>query len=216
MSKIRALIRFVSLAASLFGCLIVYSAEVRKFEDLLGVRGIAAIQIGRVEPGMPAEAAGLRTTDIIVTFNGEGMRAFTHYRSFLEAMRQAAFRGGATLNILRYDSRSNQYVERQISLHLDTEPIDGDRLYLGLAVEPVYYVTGITDGSAAQRLGLTPGDFIGEVNGQDFNSPGDLDRIVSMAADSAGRQISLWVARWRPIENGKVRAENTRRLTGAL
>jgi S1-C subfamily serine protease len=144
------------------------------------------------------------------------MRAFTNYRSFLESMRQAAFHGGATLEIQRYDSNVSRFVQRQIELHLATEPADAQQIYLGIRATATFFIIDVPAGSVAERLGLSSGEFIEEVNGQDFASAGDLDRLAAAIEGSTDRQISLWVTRWSAIENGKVGGNRTRVIQGTL
>jgi S1-C subfamily serine protease len=185
-------------------------------EDVLGLRGVTAILVGGVDPGLPAERAGLRTSDLILRFNGKDMRAFMHYRSFLESMRQAAFPDGVSLDILRYDPATERYDWRQVELRLETEPDDAHQIYLGIKATPTYFVLEVPDGTQAKRLGLQPGDFVEEVNGKAFVSPGDLDRLLAEVERAPDRHISLWVTRWIPVRNGTVGGKNTRRVEGTL
>ncbi len=191
-------------------------ASARKFEEILGLNGTTAILVGGVEPGMLAERAGLQTGDVILKFNGQGLRAFTHYRSFLESMRQAAFHGGASLDVMRYDAVSQRYFPRQVSLRLETAPADAEQIYLGIRATPTFFVLDVSEGSSEKRLGLSSGDFIEEVNGQGFVSPGDLDRLGRAIEASPDRAVALWVTRWVPVENGKVGGKNTRLVQGTL
>jgi S1-C subfamily serine protease len=131
-------------------------------------------------------------------------------------MRQAAFHGGATLEIQRYDSNVSRFVQRQIELHLATEPADAQQIYLGIRATATFFIIDVPAGSVAERLGLSSGEFIEEVNGQDFASAGDLDRLAAAIEGSTDRQISLWVTRWSAIENGKVGGNRTRVIQGTL
>jgi S1-C subfamily serine protease len=188
----------------------------RKVEDVLGIRGYTAILVGGVEPGLPAERSGLRTSDVIVRFNGKEMRAFSHYRSFLESMRQAAFPKGVSLDILRYDPATEKYDWRQIEIQLEAEPSDVHQIYFGIKATPTYFILEVLDGRPAKRLGLQSGDFVEEVNGEGFAGPGDLDRLVAAIERSSDHHISLWVTRWIPVRNGTVGGKNTRIVEGSL
>jgi S1-C subfamily serine protease len=216
MFKRRSVTSCLLLGVFLLAICATNSAPMRKFEEVLGLNGAAAILVGGVDPGLPADNAGLRTGDVILSFNGQGMRAFTHYRSFLESMRQAAFHGGATLDIERYDSNLSKFVQRKVELHLVTEPADAGQIYLGIRATATFFILDVPAGSLAQRLGLSSGEFIEEVNGQDFASAGDLDRLAATIEGSTDRQISLWVTRWTAIENGKVGGNRTRIVQGTL
>src|SRR5437867_2740079 len=100
------------------------AAQLRQVEDVLGLHGTGVVQVGGVEPGLPGAAAGIQPGDLILAFNGHRIREFTKYKSFLDALRIVAFNGGVTLDILRYDSASDSYTPRSVSLTLTTEPVD--------------------------------------------------------------------------------------------
>ncbi len=192
-------------------------AQPRQFEDVLGIRGLAAIQVGGVEAGLPADLAGVRPGDLIRSFNGHLLREFDDYGSFLDAMRIAAFETGATVEVLGYDSASDSYVPRPVHLALRTKPADASRVYLGIRCNFTFLVTEVRPGSPALRLGLSNGDFIEGINGQHgFDGPAALDRAASTSASSPSREITLWVTRWRPVENGKSQGNRTRTLRGPL
>ena len=192
-------------------------AQIEPLEDLLGIGGLAVIQVAGVDPGLPADVSGVRPGDLIGSFNGHTLREFDNFRPFLSAMRTAAFETGAVLEVLGYDPASDSYVPRGVQLTLSTRPADSTKVYLGLSCGFAYFVTEVRSGTPAHRLGLAPGDFIEWINGQHgFDGPAAMDRAVSASASSPGREITLWVTRWRPIENGKTRGSHSRTLTGRL
>ena len=194
-----------------------FLAQIRHAEEILGIKGVGVVQVGAVEPGLPADGAGMRAGDLIVAFNGRKLREFANYDSFLDALRFAAFEGGAALDVFRYDSASDSYVSRTVNLTLSTRPAEASQVYLGLRCSFTYFVTEVLPDSPATRLGLARGDFIEGINDEHgFHSVGEIDGRLTAVAASPTKEIALWVTRWKPVENGKTRGTMTRTLRGNL
>jgi S1-C subfamily serine protease len=188
----------------------------RSIEDLLGLQGLAVAQVLKVVPGMPAQAAGIRTGDLVTAFDGHTLREFYDYRSFLDSLRLTAYERGVTLELLRYDSQSGDYLPLRLSLRIESPSTDPNRRYVGIGCQFNYFVLGVSEAGVGARLGLERGDFVEEFNGREFEGILELERVLNELASGENPEIRLWVTRWRPVENGKIQGSNARVLFGRL
>ena len=205
------------LVLSMLLCSVIASAQIGTFEQVLGLRGLAVVLVGEVEPGWTAGRADVRRGDLIVAFNGRRVGEFSDYKAFLDGLRVAALQDRAVLDLLHYEATSGVYVPQTATLSLrPQDPSNPSQTYLGIRCTFTYFVQEVLDGGPAKRLGLTPGDFIEDINGKDPRSVLEMETLVSVIAASPSRQITLWVTRWRALDGGKMRGENTRMVSGTL
>jgi serine protease Do len=165
-----------------------------QFADAFGLdrpRGALVTQV--VEDG-PAEKAGVKPGDVIVSVNGKGVERSGHLPSVVSAIKPGenakveVWRDGAarTINI-KVDEFPEEPVQR-VSNRAAESPAKADRL--GLSVRPLddterksastegYLLVEDVEGPAAQA-GVRPGDVILGINGKPVRSIADLKNATS-------------------------------------
>ncbi len=158
---------------------------------LLGVQVPAFVQekpvIGYVEPGSPAERAGLQTGDEIVAINGKPMPAWE------DVLASTMAEPGKTIQVRLTRGGSSL----QVPVHLETA--ESGAAAFGVQPPAVPVVGQVNPGSPAALAGLQPGDRITSLNGV------PVDHWVAMAEriQSLGTQ---------PIEVGFARDGGEQRV----
>ncbi|THD63008.1 Do family serine endopeptidase [Phenylobacterium sp.] len=172
--------------------------------ESLGLTGKGAL-VAEVVPGGPAEAAGLRSGDLILKVDGQPVAGAA------DVTRQVAQDGaGASVRLeVRRDGQT-----RQIAVTSGVRPSEealaaSDGAFtdghgsgasaLGLRVAPQasgqgVRVTGVAPGSDAASKGLRPGDVIVQAGALPVQAPADLARAVK-TAQAGGKPVLLLVAR---------------------
>ena len=153
-------------------------------------------------------------------FNGDGMRAFGEWRTFVSELREAALVDQATLDVLKYDpvNESHSTSSTKISVVLPRHPGARRQDRIGFASSFSYFVLDVIKGGPAEKMGVTPGDFIESLDGKhvgNLRGPMDMDLLVEEVASRAEPVITLTLARWRPLEEGKTSGK-IREVKGAL
>jgi S1-C subfamily serine protease len=164
----------------------------------LGAR--TALKVVRVEPGSPAEKAGLESGDVIVAANGV---AITGPEQLVSAVRKS----GAALELTVRDSRTGRDTPVQVVLGgptatvpLPQEPAlpgtGSAATPWGAVTELVFHndefavkVTEVNVGSPAARAGLRPGILILEANGKPVLHPNELNDALR----SSGKTCRLTI-----------------------
>src|SRR5262249_26521636 len=134
------------------------------------------MKVIRVEPGSPAQVAGIEPGDVLVAANGVPITG-------VEVLSNVIHKSGPTLTVNVRDTRTGRDVPVQIKLGVpDADnptpvpaetPIQTDAgRKLGAVTELVFYdvnpavkVTEVEAGSPAARAGIEPGDIILDANG---------------------------------------------------
>jgi Do/DeqQ family serine protease len=165
-------------------------AEVYRLDTMRGA------DIGSVEAGSPADAAGIEVGDVVVALNGRQIADSNDLTTSL-----ARFNPGerVTLTILRQgQSREIQVTlgefPRPESTRTEAEPENRTELLLGFAAAPLtpriaqqleidatsgVVVTGVQPSSPAAQAGLRPGQIIQQINGQEVGRAEDVARIAA-------------------------------------
>jgi Do/DeqQ family serine protease len=166
------------------------SPELAQSMNLKDSRGVL---VSGVEPGMPAEKAGVREEDVIIAVNGTRVDDSNSLRNRIAAMSPGT---DVALTILR-NGHEEQLHAKLIELEDDNQAEaakgGGEKGsgggQLGISVEPVtadmasrlklkkaqgVVITDIDPNSPAAEAGLQPGDVILEVNHQPVKSGADI------------------------------------------
>lgn len=177
----------------------------------LGVKNTHGILVGNVSNGQPADAAGIRTKDIITEFDG---RPVDDVQKFRLLVADTPVKKKVPVKLLREGRPETVYVT------LSERPPDDQALAqqkqtpterLGLSVEPVtgdfarqndirvksgVVVTDVLDGSPADDAGVQRGDVIQEVNSAPVKDLSDYNAAIDRAkTKSPSKPIVLLVKR---------------------
>jgi len=156
----------------------------------LGVEGMKGALVNGINPGQPAEQAGLKPGDIIVVFDG---RPIDDVRDLQRKVGRAEVGHTALVKVIR-KGREEEFSVRVGELPAQTtaaaEPLKKD---LGLTVETLdqgkakefklkeetgLVVTEVAKNGPAAQAGLRPGDLIKEVNQQPVFSIEEYRRLL--------------------------------------
>jgi serine protease Do len=170
--------------------------------DSFGLKAPAGALVAEVEPGSPADKAGLRVSDIILDFNGHPINASIDLPRLVGATRPGTlakltiWRKGATkalevkVGAMQEERRMAQAPEEKQSNRagLVVSEIGKDqkqalKISSGVLVEDA---SGI-----AARAGIEAGDVILAVNNQEVNSAADLTRLLG----EGRKRVALLVQR---------------------
>ncbi len=175
--------------------------------DSLGVKSTNGALVAQPAKGGPAEAAGLKSGDIITAVDNdkiEGPRELSR--------KIAALGPGKTINLTYLRGG----VEKTVQLKLGALPVDKEARAepdasertdalagLGLEVAPLsrvrpgrgegLYVSNVDPNGAAAQKGLRRGDIIVEANGEGVNSRGDLAAAMDAARKEGRKSVLLRV-----------------------
>jgi S1-C subfamily serine protease len=151
------------------------------------------MKVIRVEPGAPAQQAGIEVGDVIVAANGVPVTG-------VEVLSAVLKKSGPVLTVTVRDSRTGRDVPVEIKFggpeasNPAPAPVDPQLQTdagrkLGAVTELVFYdvnpavkVTEVEPGSPAARSGLEPGDIIVEANGTPVLHPKTLEEVVRKSA----------------------------------
>ena len=161
--------------------------------------GRTGVLVGDVVAGSPAAKAGLRSGDVLLTYDG---RPIARADALPRAVAETPVGRAVTLTVLR-DGVVIQAAATIVKLEepVPTTPAAAARGgSLGLSVQPLtpdlarqlgapelkgVFVRGVTDGSAAAKAGLRSGDVIVEVDKRPVGSVDDLRNAVRARATGA-------------------------------
>jgi len=155
--------------------------------------------VAEVVPGGPADKAGIKTGDVIVSFDGKSV----HDSHDLPAMVAAAaigrqvpitlVRNGKEIKIdtvvAKLESSGTKVAESRLPAQgkwgLQLQDLNPEiARQLGLDDDHGVVVAGVQPGSPAYRASIQPGDVIMEVNRQRVKSASDLKEKIAKANDS--------------------------------
>lgn len=148
-------------------------------------------RIVSVEPGSPAEAAGLKTDDIIVKFNGHHIKSPESLRTWIGVTRIG---GEVALEVWR-DGTHLSFTLKPVSI---SRPGAASLAELGAVVKTLSQadaaplglegvkIESIRKDSPAEHAGLLPGDIILSINNELVTNPQVCDRLVHEASGRIG------------------------------
>lgn len=139
-----------------------------------GLDRVRGMVITDVLPGTPAEAAGIRTGDALLTIDGNDVQE----KSQCPLLMHAVSKGGSVKMTLR---RGGARLQVQVVPQL-LDPKSGRRLILsrwGFAPAPDEAQSGaqvdeVRAGGPAERIGFKPGDIVHQVGARRIKNEGDL------------------------------------------
>jgi serine protease Do len=176
--------------------------------DVYGLANLDGAEIGSVEPGAPAERAGLRVGDVVVALDGEQIDDANELISQL-ARREPGNR--VRLTVVRDRQRRDFTVElgefpRETQPRRAAPAGDAAEQTLGFTVSELtprlaqqfqlerqtgVVITGVARFGAAQAAGVRPGQIVLRVNGEEVRSAADIARLA--AGVEPGSTVSLRV-----------------------
>lgn len=181
----------------------------------LGLENARGIVIGEVVPDAPADQAGLQEGDVILTLNGEDVKAWADFRTQIgtrkpgENITLGIFRDGERMTIdvelgeldnEQFASNNVQRDDMETLREMLGFSVDGltdsirQQLELGENVEGVV-VSNISQASQAYRQGLQRGDVITRVGEQDVTNPNEFYSAIKSYIDSETDAVLLRVNR---------------------
>ncbi|MEW5788516.1 MAG: Do family serine endopeptidase [Pseudomonadota bacterium] len=179
-------------------------AEAMKLKDTRGVL------VNQVNEDSPAEEAGLKAGDVLVSLDGNPLDDGGQYRNRAALARPGSkvvlglLRNGKRLDLPvlvgTLDEDGPERVTRLLGVVLrGLEPSEAQRLGVGRGL----LVTAVEAGALGERAGLVPGSVLLEANRQPLSTPRDLARILNdaegavvlrIADNGRSRYVTL---RWR-------------------
>lgn len=186
-------------------------------EDLAGHLGLERPRgalVSNVEPGSPAERAGIRRGDVVLSFDGQPIDRLTQLSRAV-----AAVDPGKQAEIVLWRDGREQRVQAEIAPMPTTEQVAGvepgspeaGQPRLGLALAPLtaeqrarlgldegtqgVLVARVMPGSPADDKGIAAGDVIMSVNKAPVRQPADVVAAVRKAAEHGDKSVLLYL--WR-------------------
>ena len=167
--------------------------DLRQVMDL--PTGMAGALVNRLHPGSPASKANIRRGDIVANLDGRAVKDAKQLFEMLEGItagqeiRLDLYREGTLHEVTAVAEEMPPSIVRRIAnqkLGLDLELSENDS---------VFTIVDVSPGSAAETMGLRPGDFVLGINGIVLASDDDLRRAVSRLR---GRSRALVVVQRGP------------------
>ena len=173
------------------------------------------VLINTVYEDTPADSAGLKPGDVILSFNGEKIKDAQH---FMRLVWTAKANSAAKLSVLRHGERLDLAVRLGdrarglVSVAPESaQPVENEppevSAWLGMEVEtstpqsaqqmntnyePGVLVTAVEPGSPAHEKGIRPGMIIAEIDHQKIGNRQDFYRVIHSLADQK-KAVSLLV-----------------------
>jgi Do/DeqQ family serine protease len=157
--------------------------------------GLAGALVNRLHPGSPASKADIRRGDIVATLDGRSVTDAQQLFEMLEGMT-----AGQKIRLELYRDGEIRRVETVAEELPPTMVRTIANRKLGLDLElssegAAFEIKGVDRGSAAETMGLRPGDYVLGINGVALRSNEDLRRAV---ARLRGRARALVVVQRGP------------------
>ncbi len=176
----------IALAVIVMAIVLMQGADVPVYQDQPPV-------VGMVEPGSPADEAGIRRGDLILSVAGDDTETWEDL--FVATVTRANRDVPVTL------LRDGQTMGVTARLRARTRFEDG---YLGALPDVNPYIESVTKGEPADRAGLKSGDVIVAVNGERVVF---RPRLIEAISRNAGREVDLTIRRDGREQHVKVTPE---------
>jgi serine protease Do len=170
--------------------------------ELLNLKNSQGVIVSSVEPGSPADKAGLKSYDVLLEISS---RKIESYDSFRNDVAMLAPDSRVTLKVLRdghtrditvilgerpteFAKGGNQAKEQQQSqmvLGIEVQTLTKDLAErFGYALGEGVIVTRVNPGSPAADVGIQPGDLIQGVNRQSVSSVEEFEKAVKLTKNN--------------------------------
>jgi len=144
------------------------------------------VRVTAVDPGSPAEVAGVRRGDLVEAVDGLAPESAEEFRfrmrdlpigavARLELGRGRAKVSAPVTAVELSPQRAEQLVQRRVGIALDQQRVTGGT---------VLVVRTVAKGTPAERVGLEKGDLVREVNGAEVSTLDEFRRAVGSARRS--------------------------------
>jgi serine protease Do len=161
--------------------------------------------VGDVNPGSPADKAGLRQGDIVVEFGGQKITDVNQLRNLVaaiipnESVDVVIFRDGVRSKMTVKVGEQQAVVEETDEVQATVSEDVGLSLrsitpevaqQMGLkGVDRGVVVAGVAPGSLAARSGIMPGDVLLKAGNKDVTAPADFDAVMTKEALKKGVRL---------------------------
>ncbi len=185
--------------------------------EALGLDQAQGVIVGSVEPGGPADEAGLQEGDVIVSLNGEPVSNWLGFRSAIGTSKPGdthtlgIVRNGESMEVevtlaelpeeLRVSTSPDQQQQQQESLQqrlgFGLTNLNGDiarQLNLPSGTEGVV-VSGVQENSHAGRQGLQKGDVITHISGTAVGSIAEFEEELEALINEGNKVAALRILR---------------------
>jgi len=175
----------------------------KEIAESLGLKSPKGTLVAGVNDGSPAESAGLKAGDTIISVNGDDIKNPQEL-----ARKIAGIKPGSTLDVGIIRKGSNRTIKVEIGVMPDVDKMAtmGESKQsakpklakLGIAVETADDGYGLVvrdiapDGIAAQK-GISRGDVIVEIDGVDIDDPAALQVVLEQSAKTGKQSVLLLV-----------------------
>lgn len=189
------------------GFLGIFFQEIEKnLADALNLPEVEGVLVSKVQPGTPADKAGIKAGDVIIGFNGEKVESGTKFRMMVAA---AGPDQEVSLEILRDGKKISKNLtladrDKFLASAKEEEPKEEEtENWLGLEVatstealaaqyrvefQPGVIVTNIEAGSPAEQSGFMEGDIIMKISNQEIE---DIDDYKKVARSLEGEKKAI-------------------------
>ncbi len=186
--------------------------------ESLGIKEEKGALVAEVTPGSPAEKAGIKNGDVILTFDGKEittMRKLPRYVAETEVGKKAkleVLRQGTKINVsVEIGKMTDEAEKKTRSPNAPEDKAEANEIYLGMEVSALddklresfrlnekargLVILRVESGSQAARKGLRAGDVLEQAQQQELTSPEDLKEALKAASNAKRKSVLLRVNR---------------------
>jgi len=158
------------------------------------IRGAGGVLVNRIEPGSPAQRAGILVADVLLALDGDPVGSPAEYRSLLRTYTPDS---RIRINLLR--GMEPKEVEVELSALPAGYALDYATRVFGLDLIESRHgllVKQVISGSTAEQTGIRPGDRVAEVAGEQVTTSEEFSRAIE-------ERIGLEPLRFLVVRNGR-------------